>query len=70
MNISKSINVSGRLFSFDHPRVMGILNVTEDSFYANSRVMDADDILNRANKMLKEAVFEKEQSSNPLFYAA
>ena len=43
MNISKSINV-GRLFSFDHPRVMGILNVTEDSFYADSRVMDADDI--------------------------
>ena len=54
MNISKSINVSGRLFSFDHPRVMGILNVTEDSFYANSRVMDSDDILNRADKMLKE----------------
>ena len=54
MNISKSINVSGRLFSFDHPRVMGILNVTEDSFYANSRVMDADDILNRADKMLRE----------------
>ena len=49
---------------------MGILNVTEDSFYANSRVMDADDILNRANKMLKEAVFEKKQNSNPLFYAA
>ena len=33
---------------------MGILNVTEDSFYADSRVMDADDIFDRADKMLKE----------------
>ncbi|MAJ50909.1 MAG: dihydropteroate synthase [Flammeovirgaceae bacterium] len=54
MNFSKSINVSGRLLSFDHPRVMGVINVAKDSFYAKSRVVNEDDILNRADKMLAE----------------
>jgi|TARA_B110000027_G_scaffold38590_1_gene42650 dihydropteroate synthase len=54
MNVSKSINVSGRLLSFDQPRVMGVINVTKDSFYAKSRVVNEDDILNRAGEMLKE----------------
>tara|TARA_B110000046_G_scaffold2223_1_gene2431 strand:- start:2537 stop:3373 length:837 start_codon:yes stop_codon:yes gene_type:complete len=54
MNVSKSINVSGRLLSFDQPRVMGVINVTKDSFYPKSRVVNEDDILNRASEMLKE----------------
>jgi dihydropteroate synthase len=54
MNFSKSIKVSGRLLSFDQPRVMGVMNVTKDSFYAKSRVVNEDDILNRAGEMLKE----------------
>ena len=54
MNVSKSINVSGRLLSFDQPRVMGVINVTKDSFYPKSRVVNEDDILNRAGEMLKE----------------
>ena len=33
-----SINVNGRLMQFDAPVVMGVLNVTPDSFYAGSRL--------------------------------
>ena len=54
MNVSKSIKVSGRLLSFDQPRVMGVMNVSKDSFYAKSRLMNEDDILNRAGEMLTE----------------
>lgn len=33
-----SLNVGGRLVEFDRPAVMGIINVTPDSFFASSRV--------------------------------
>lgn len=33
----KSINLKGRLYYFDSPKVMGIINVTPDSFFAESR---------------------------------
>ena len=36
----KSINLNGRLLSLKSPVVMGILNVTPDSFYAGSRQAD------------------------------
>ena len=36
--ISYTINVRGRLIDLGEPLVMGIMNVTPDSFYANSRV--------------------------------
>ncbi|MDE5560551.1 MAG: dihydropteroate synthase [Bacteroidaceae bacterium] len=35
--VPKTINISGRLVSLDGPQVMGILNVTPDSFFAASR---------------------------------
>ena len=35
--IPYSIQVNGRLMDLSVPRVMGILNVTPDSFYAGSR---------------------------------
>ncbi|NPA43569.1 MAG: dihydropteroate synthase [Chlorobi bacterium] len=41
------------LIDLSRPRVMGILNVTPDSFYAGSRVSQ-DDLLYRAEKMLRE----------------
>ena len=34
----KYINVGGELMDLSRPRVMGILNVTPDSFYAGSRM--------------------------------
>ena len=33
----KTLNIKGNLLSLDTPLVMGILNVTPDSFYAGSR---------------------------------
>jgi dihydropteroate synthase len=36
------------------PQVMGILNVTPDSFYAESRVAGEENILNRVNRILQE----------------
>ncbi len=37
-----------------HPRVMGILNITSDSFYIGSRVKGIDNIVARAGEMLQE----------------
>jgi len=44
MNFPLSISIGGRLFPFDRPKVMGIINVTPDSFYAGSRA-DSEAIL-------------------------
>lgn len=47
-----TINVHGALMTFETPRVMGILNVTPDSFYSASRVVDGDSLLLRAREMI------------------
>ncbi|MDO4179110.1 MAG: dihydropteroate synthase [Phascolarctobacterium sp.] len=41
----------GRIFTYEKMRVMGILNVTPDSFYSGSRV-DIDSIVKKAGEML------------------
>jgi len=38
----------------DKPIIMGILNITPDSFYKNSRVMDIEEAINRAIKFVEE----------------
>ena len=40
-----TINVNGQLMEFNHTQVMGILNVTPDSFYAHSRKQTETEIL-------------------------
>ena len=47
-----SINVKGRLVAFEKPLVMGILNVTDDSFFSHSRVATAQQVRQRAADML------------------
>lgn len=49
-----SLNLHGRLVEFDHPAVMGIINVTPDSFYAGSRVQDNDAIRRRVAEMVAQ----------------
>lgn len=44
----------GRLHHFDRPIVMGILNLTTDSFYDGGRYTDTDSIIERAETILKE----------------
>jgi len=51
---NKTLNVNGRLMNLATPKVMGILNVTPDSFYAGSRATDLTEILLRAETMIAE----------------
>ena len=52
--IAKYINVNGHLMDLDYPRVMGILNVTPDSFYSDSRKQSEDEIIGRVRQILDE----------------
>lgn len=49
-----TINAGGSLIDFTIPRVMGILNITPDSFYQGSRTPGVEDALKRAEKHLSE----------------
>ena len=51
-----SLNVGGRLIEYSRPAVMGIVNVTPDSFYAGSRTADAGAVGRRVAAMLDEGV--------------
>ena len=48
------INVKGQLLDLSIPQVMGILNVTPDSFYAGSRMQTEEDIAARARQIIDE----------------
>ena len=49
-----TINCKGQLIDLSTPKVMGILNVTPDSFYDGGSYKDERDILNQAKQMLAE----------------
>ena len=49
-----SLNCNGKLLFIKKPLVMGILNLTTDSFYAGSRVMNIEAVKDKAIKMLDE----------------
>ena len=49
-----TINVNGRLMDLSEPQVMGILNVTPDSFYAASRKQTEQEIAERASQIVAE----------------
>lgn len=53
-SISKFINVNGDLMDLACPQVMGILNVTPDSFYAGSRKQTDAEIAARARQIIDE----------------
>ena len=48
------INIGGKLLDLSVPKVMGIINVTPDSFYKGSRVLDEKEIVKSAMKMMDE----------------
>tara|TARA_Y200000002_G_scaffold339223_1_gene309080 strand:+ start:319 stop:1176 length:858 start_codon:yes stop_codon:yes gene_type:complete len=59
MNLAKnkqhfSLNCKGELIDLTVPKVMGILNITPDSFYDGGRFKDSKSILNQVEKMLLE----------------
>jgi dihydropteroate synthase len=49
-----TINCKGTLIDFSTPKVMGILNITPDSFYDGGRFQDEKNILSQTEKMLNE----------------
>lgn len=49
-----TINVGGKLIDFCSPKVMGILNVTPDSFYSGSRKQTEKEIADRCNQIVAE----------------
>ena len=49
-----TINIHGRLLDLATPQVMGILNVTPDSFYAASRKQTEAETAQRANQIMAE----------------
>lgn len=48
-SIVKQINVNGQLLDLSYPQVMGILNLTPDSFYAGSRKQTEAEIVERTH---------------------
>lgn len=49
-----TLNCKGQLISLDKPLVMGILNVTPDSFYDGGRYQEPGEVLKQTEKMLLE----------------
>ncbi|WP_443731027.1 dihydropteroate synthase [Segatella buccae] len=52
--IDYTINVRGKLVDLSGPQVMGILNVTPDSFYSGSRKQTEREIADRANEIIAQ----------------
>ena len=50
----QSLNLNGRLYSLERPLVMGIVNVTPDSFYADSRVSGEHALRERLDQLINE----------------
>ncbi len=49
-----TINCKGTLIDLKKPKVMGVLNVTPDSFYDGGKYKDEVSILKQAEKLLDE----------------
>ena len=53
-SVKKTLNIRGMLYVLDRPRIMGIVNLTPDSFYGKSRVKRDDAIKKLVGTMLSE----------------
>ena len=53
-NIYMTLNCNGQLIDLNTPKLMGILNVTPDSFYDGGRFKDEKSVLTQVEKLLKE----------------
>src|SRR5471032_2873754 len=49
-----TLNAGGKLIDLSSPKVMGIINITPDSFFAGSRKQGVDEALRLAGKMIGE----------------
>lgn len=53
---TQSINAKGRLITFEKPLIMGILNVTPDSFFDGGKHNDTDNALRKAEQLIRDGV--------------
>lgn len=53
-SMNYTLNIRGELMDLSTPQVMGIINVTPDSFYAASRVQTADEVAQRVRQLRAE----------------
>lgn len=51
-----TINVKGNLIDLSSPKVMGILNITPDSFYKESRLSQQEDIISKVKTMVSDGM--------------
>lgn len=51
-----SLNINGCLKEYNRPQVMGIINVTPDSFYEGSRNINCREVATRVERMLEDGV--------------
>jgi dihydropteroate synthase len=49
-----NLRIGKKLLTFDSPKIMGILNITPDSFYQNSRISSAESAILNVRKMISE----------------
>lgn len=51
---AKTINCNGKLLDLTEPKVMGIINITPDSFYSKSRFIGQQNVLDRVTQIVSE----------------
>lgn len=54
--VKNLISINGQLLDLSSPKIMGIINITPDSFYDKSRATDMDSILEKAEEMVLDGV--------------
>lgn len=52
--MKSTLNIDGNLIDLGEAQVMGILNITPDSFFAGSRLEEEKDLLQTTEKMLRD----------------
>ncbi len=53
-SVNKTLNVNGKIMDLSVPKVMGILNITPDSFFDGNRYISPASILKQVEKMMTE----------------
>ena len=55
--MQQHLNISGKLLPLDPPLIMGILNVTEDSFFDGGQYLTEDAVVDRVGRMLAAGAY-------------
>lgn len=55
-NMDYTLNCNGKPLSLAEPKIMGIINLTPDSFYSESRASDIDALLNKVEFMISQGM--------------